>query len=98
MLKIDALSCSKPIQFAIDHLYDFSHNLLNLLNVSFSNVRLPKSFHSRKTKKQAKVISKRSRSKQKQKAAYEEVAIKTPIVVIFDVELFFQLFIKLLDF
>ena len=31
MLKIDALSCSKPIQFAIDHLYDFSHNLLNLL-------------------------------------------------------------------
>ena len=31
MPKIDALSCSKPIQFAIDHLYDFSHNLLNLL-------------------------------------------------------------------
>ena len=33
MPKIDALSCSKPIQFAIDHLYDFSHNLLNLLNI-----------------------------------------------------------------
>ena len=91
MQKINALSCSKPIQFAIDHLYDFSHNILNLLNILSRTVRLPQSFLSRKIKKQAKVISKRSRSKQKQKAAYEEVAIKTPIVVIFDVELFLSI-------
>ena len=61
-------------------------------NNSFSNDRLPKSFHSRKTRNKQRLFQ-RSRSKQ---TAYEEV--KTPMVVIFDVVLFFQLFIKLLDF
>ena len=54
MQKINALSCSKPIKFAIDHLYDFSHNLLNLLNILSRTIRLPQSF-----------ISKRSRNKQR---------------------------------
>ena len=98
MQKINALSCSKPIQFAIDHLSDFSHNELNLLNILSRTVRLPQSFLSRKIKKQAKVISKRSRSKQSKRLLTKKLPLKIPIVVIFDVELFFQLFIKLLDF
>ena len=32
MYKINSLSCSKPIYFAIEHLSDFSHNEFNLLN------------------------------------------------------------------
>ena len=97
MQKINALSCSKPIQFAIDHLSDFSHNELNLLNIL-----------SRTLGCQSLFIQERPRNKQRlfrgDLEASKEIGCswrnchRTPMVVIFDVVLFNQLFVQLLDF
>ena len=96
--KINALSCSKPIHFAIDHLYDFSHNILNLSNILSRQLGCHSLFFQERSRNQQRLFRRDLETSKSKGCLRRSCHYNSNSGYFWCRTFFFQLFIKLIWF